>query len=102
MADIEFTNDTELENPDLQKVVEKENKLKELLVDYVGNKKDPDSGDVTVDLIVETMVEEFPEFMEVISVENWIRGYHQAMADVEDGREYLEKQSEEQDVEDKN
>lgn len=97
MADIKFKNNPELENPILEKTVEKESELKELLVNYVGEKYNPEDGNITVDLIVATMVNEFPEFMEAVAVENWIRGYHQAMADVDDGQKFLEqKQSEEQ------
>ena len=100
MADITFTNNPEMDNPELHQAVEKENKLKELLVDYVGEKHNPEDGNVTVDLIVATLLEEFPEFMEAIAVENWIRGYQQAMADVEDGREFLENKLEKQADED--
>ena len=81
MADIKFKNNPELENPILEKTVEKESELKELLVNYVGEKYNPEDGNITVDLIVATMVNEFPEFMEAVAVENWIRGYHQALHD---------------------
>jgi len=101
MTEIEFKNNPELENPSLEETVNKDNKLKEFLVDYVGKKHEPENGDVTVDLIVSTMVEEFPEFMEAVAVENWIRGYHQAIADVDDGQQFSKQQSEDPDVEDK-
>jgi hypothetical protein len=32
------------------------------------------------------MAEEFPEFLMVVAEENWIRGYHQALEDVDSGR----------------
>ena len=48
------------------------------------------------------MSEDFPEFLAAIAEENWIRGYEQAMADVEEGEkiynEYT-KNSEESDSE---
>jgi len=37
-------------------------------------------------MIVETMADEFPEFLMVIAEENWIRGYHQALEDINLGR----------------
>ncbi len=42
--------------------------------------------EVTVEMIVETMAKEFPEFLMAIAEENWIRGYHQALDDVEVGQ----------------
>ena len=67
--------------------------MKNWLVNYVGEKHDPDSGEVTVEMIVETMATEFPEFLMVIAEENWIRGYHQALDDVDAGQKVLEEQS---------
>ena len=58
-----------------------ENSFKQYLVDYVGNQLGNDSEDVTVDMIVEVMAEEFPEFILAIAEENFIRGYKQAMHD---------------------
>jgi hypothetical protein len=34
-------------------------------------------------MIVETLAQEFPEFLMVVAEENWLRGYHQALTDVE-------------------
>jgi len=48
-------------------VIAKENALKEMLVEYVGNKftKPEDEGEfeVTVQMIVDTLAHEFPEFV---------------------------------------
>jgi len=71
----------EYENPELLKPVEKSNDLKEWLVDYVGDKEEPESGEVSVEMIIKTMAEEFPEFLLVLAEENFIRGYQQAIAD---------------------
>lgn len=60
-----------------------ENPLKELFVNYVGEKLDPEDGKVTVEMIVSVLAEEFPEFVLVMAEENFIQGYKQAMADVE-------------------
>tara|TARA_B100001250_G_C19683836_1_gene737114 strand:+ start:474 stop:764 length:291 start_codon:yes stop_codon:yes gene_type:complete len=83
----------EEKNPLLESIVDKqESDLKLWLVDYVGNKTTPESGEVTVGNIVDVMVEEFPEFLMVIAEENWIRGYHQALTDVEEGEKLAEEQ----------
>jgi len=73
----------EWDNPELQEVVENDNELKTWLVEYVGNKHEPDDGNVTVEMIVETLAEEFPEFTMAVAGENFLRGYHQALCDIE-------------------
>ena len=73
-----------------EKVIEKENELKEWLVTYVGEKENPEDGQVTVGLIVETMAKEFPEFLLAVAEENWIRGYQQAIIDSESGRKAMD------------
>jgi len=82
---------TENENPDLLKAVEKSNELKEWLVDYVGNKCNPDKDEVNVEMIIKIMAEEFPEFLLVLAEENFIRGYQQALADVDEGEKLMQK-----------
>lgn len=72
-----------IENPDLNKVIAKENELKTLFVDYVGNKLKPANNEVTVAMIIDVLAEEFPEFLLVVAEENFIRGYQQAIADVD-------------------
>lgn len=66
-------------------VVAKENALKEMLVEYVGKKfaTDEDEGEfeVTVQMIVDTLAHEFPEFMMIMAEENWSRGYKQGLDD---------------------
>lgn len=71
----------EIENPQLAKIVEKINPMKEWLVNYVGEAQQPKDGNVTVLMIVEQMLKEFPEFLMVIAEENYIRGYQQATTD---------------------
>ena len=82
---------TENENPELLQPVEKSNELKEWLVNYVGNKYNPDSDAVTVEMIIKIMAEEFPEFLLVLAEENFIRGYQQALADVDEGENLMQK-----------
>ena len=81
------------ENPNLESTVEKSNPLKEMLVDYVGEKQNPDNDEVTVEMVINTMADEFPEFLLAVAEENWIRGYHQALSDVDAGQQIVEKQS---------
>jgi len=82
-------------NPLLESIVEKaESDLKLWLVNYVGEKESPESGDVTVENIVNVMAEEFPEFLMAIAEENWIRGYEQALNDVEMGEKLASEQKE--------
>jgi len=79
----------ELENPYLSKKVQKSNPLKEWLVNYVGETQQPKDDKVTVEMIIDTISEEFPEFLMVVAEENWIRGYHQGLSDVEEGQKIM-------------
>ena len=72
-----------MENPQLDEVVQKSNPMKEWLVDYVGNKLQPQNNEVTVAMLVEAMADEFPEFVMAVAEENFIRGYQQAFKDLE-------------------
>ena len=65
-----------------QQKVENNTELKEILLNYVGNNLTPGDKDVTVDMIVEVMAEEFPEFLWVVAEENYFRGYEQALVDL--------------------
>ena len=51
-----------------------------------------DSEQVTVHMIVEVISDEFPEFLLAVAEENFIRGYHQALADVDTGRAAEQKE----------
>ncbi|QDP63294.1 MAG: hypothetical protein GOVbin703_41 [Prokaryotic dsDNA virus sp.] len=83
------------DNPLLDSIVEKnESDLKLWLVNYVGEKENPDNGDVTVHHIVNVMANEFPEFLMAVAEENWIRGYEQALNDVEMGEKLANEQKE--------
>lgn len=86
MAEIEFNEKDPVVNTDLEKVVKEDTPVKEWLVNYVGEKINPENGEVTVGMIVETLAEEFPDFLLVLAEENFIRGYEQALTDVEVGR----------------
>ena len=73
----------DIKNETLEQAVKPENPLKQMLVDYVGNKLNPENGEVTVLNIVEVLAEEFPEFLMAVAEENFIRGYQQAFADID-------------------
>ncbi len=66
-------------------VVSAENPLKQMLLEYVGNKhateEDEGEFEVTVQMIVETLAHEFPEFVMIMAEENWVRGYQQGIND---------------------
>ena len=66
-------------------IVEKDNPMKTWLVDYVGEKLKPENGEITVEMIVEAMSQEFPDFLLAVAQENWVRGYQQALYDVDYG-----------------
>ena len=71
------------ENPDLFQPVQPANEMKKWLVNYVGEKLNPENDEVNVEMIIEVMAEEFPEFLMPIAEENFIRGYQQAINDVD-------------------
>tara|TARA_R110000737_G_scaffold98527_3_gene132753 strand:+ start:524 stop:802 length:279 start_codon:yes stop_codon:yes gene_type:complete len=85
----------ETENTTLTEMVEPENELKTWLVDYVGNKTSPESEEVTVENIVDVMSTEFPDFLMVVAEENWVRGYQQALEDVEAGQQLAREEQNE-------
>ncbi len=67
----------------LQEKVPTENELKEIIVNYVGNKTNPDSEDITVEQVIDVFSKEFPEFLLALAEENWVNGYTQALNDVQ-------------------
>ena len=81
MSDLELQ---EPQNETAKKVVLPEGPLKQLFVNYVGDKLQPENGEVNVEMIVAVMAEEFPEFLLLVAEENFIRGYKQALEDVEE------------------
>lgn len=71
------------ENPDLLLPIDPNNELKRLVVNYVGEKVDPENDEVNVDMVIDVMASEFPEVLLAVAEENFIRGYQQALADVD-------------------
>jgi hypothetical protein len=76
-------------NPDLLVPVSKNNPLREMVVEYVGQKLQPEKDEVTVEMVVDVFSTDFPEFLMVVAEENYLRGYSQALDDVEET--YVEK-----------
>ena len=67
-------------------MTDQEAPIKNWLVEYVGAQKTPENDEVTTEMIVECMAKEFPEFLMTVAEENWVRGYRQALADIDYGR----------------
>ena len=101
--EVEFKDNPELEdNPELDESVEETNELREFIVQYVGSTLEPEKNEVTVGMIVEVFAEQFPEFLMAVAEENWIRGYHQALSDAEEGEKLLKEHNENQENVDDN
>ena len=92
---MEYINAKEYDkNPDLFEMVEPDNDLKNFLVEYAGQFSN--SKNVTVEMIVEVMAQEFPEFVLALAEENWVRGYQQALDDVDTGKKIAEAHANDQ------
>jgi len=74
----------EIENPTLALPVAAETPLKDMVVTYIGEKFLPDNGEITVQMAVDVFAAEFPEFLMAVAEENFLRGYQQAIYDIED------------------
>ena len=67
-----------------REVFDKDTELKQYLVNFVGEQKElKEDEEVTVEMIVEVMASEFPEFVLSVAEENFLRGYDQAISDFE-------------------
>ena len=72
-----------VQNPTLKEEVKKDSQVKTWLVEHVGKTLKPEDGLVTVEMLVEVLSKEFPELVLALAEENFIRGYEQALEDVE-------------------
>ena len=93
------TETNEHDNPVLSSKVEGDTPIKEWIVNYVGEHFESElerfraeqgkeyewDGSVTVEMIIELVAKQFPEFVMAIAEENFIRGYRQAFVDMEAG-----------------
>jgi len=62
-------------------LVNDDTKLKELIVNYVGEQLHPLEVQVTVEDIVKIFADEFPDFLMVVAQENFLRGYQTGLED---------------------
>ena len=62
-------------------LVNDDTKLKELIVNYVGEQLHPLKLEVTVEDIVNIFADEFPDFLMVVAQENFLRGYTTGLED---------------------
>lgn len=69
------------QNNILQKVVSIDGELKSLIIDYVGKKTNPQNGEVTLEMVIGSLAEEFPEILLAVAEENFLRGYEVGLND---------------------
>jgi len=73
------------------KIIISDGKLKELFVDYVGNKLNPDTDEVTMGMVIDVLADEFPEVLYTVAEENFLKGYETALEDVATWKEANKK-----------
>ena len=76
----------------LNNVVEGDGELKNYIINYVGEKTQPEDDSVTVSMIIDVLAEEFPQLVLCLSEENWVRGYQQALTDVGEGEKLFNEE----------
>lgn len=95
-------------SPELEKKVEPDTPIQRWLLGYVGQNYEAElsrakietgkniewNGDVTVEMIVDVMAKEFPDFLFAIAEENFIRGYRQAFSDLDQGQALASSEAE--------
>ena len=62
-------------------MTDKQSPLKDMIVQYVGGKISPENGEVSVEMVINTLADEFPELVFSLAEENWVRGYEQGLED---------------------
>tara|TARA_R110000824_G_scaffold142003_5_gene308901 strand:- start:49 stop:360 length:312 start_codon:yes stop_codon:yes gene_type:complete len=58
-----------------------ESELKDYLIEFTGNRLNPDDEIVKVHMIAEVLAAEFPEFVYAFAEENFLRGYKLGLED---------------------
>tara|TARA_R100000908_G_scaffold64936_1_gene50713 strand:- start:3003 stop:3275 length:273 start_codon:yes stop_codon:yes gene_type:complete len=84
-------------SPVLEQSVEKDNDLKNFLINHAGDMLEPKDNNVTVEMVIEAVAKDFPELVMAVAEENWVRGYHQALVDVEEGEKAFQKMKNQED-----
>ena len=62
-------------------MTDKQSPLKDMIVQYVGEKISPENGEVSVEMVISTLADEFPELVFSLAEEKWVRGYEQGLED---------------------
>ena len=83
-----------MQNPDLLTKVEINSELKQWLVEYVGNKMMPENDEVTTEMVIHVLADEFPEVVMPLAEENYFRGYEQALTDIQMAEENTKQNAE--------
>ena len=92
---IKAKSEKNFNNENLQELVSPDNDLKNFLVEYTGEFLNLEEGsEVTVEHLVSVVAKQFPEFLLSVAEENWVRGYQQALEDVDNGMALHSKESE--------
>ena len=80
------TDYTELKDEELKDKLDVpikiDTELKQLIVNYMGSKVNPDGEEITLEQAIYLLCDEFPELVLPIAEENFIRGYNQAYLDL--------------------
>ena len=58
-----------------------EGELKTFIVEYVGKKVNPSNSEVTLEMVINCIAEEFPEVLLTVAEENFLRGYEVGLND---------------------
>ena len=91
-------NEDSFNNENLQQLVSPDNDLKNFLVEYSGEFLNLEEGsEITVEHLIDVVAKEFPEFLLSVAEENWVRGYQQALEDVDNGMTMHSKTNEDTD-----
>jgi len=77
-----MTTREEIESGILNQIVVSDSGMRELIVEYIGNKLNPENDEVTLEMIIGVLAEEFPEIVLAIAEENFLRGYSAGLDDV--------------------
>lgn len=65
----------------LEKQVEADSELKSYIVNYVGEKLNPENGLVNIEMVIAVLAQDFPDVVLALAEENFIRGYAQGIQD---------------------
>ena len=65
----------------LEKQVNPDSELKEYIINYVGEKLNPENGEINIEMIISVLASDFPDIVLALAEENFIRGYQQGVND---------------------